>query len=158
MSKTQVNPIKTASVLSISPIDSDHDALKKIVYKSDLAGYTNTEWVLHTTPKLKSALPLLRCNQVGIVISERDLGPGSWKDVLAELHTFPNPPLLIVSSWIADEYLWAEALNLGAHDVLAKPFDAEEVSRVLAFGWERWKSRTGSLHNQRYPMDMLASA
>jgi len=42
-----------------------------------------------------------------------------------------RPPLLIVTSRLADERLWAEVLNLGAHDVLAKPFNAEEVVRVL---------------------------
>jgi CheY-like chemotaxis protein len=40
----------------------------------------------------------------------------------------PDPPMLIVTSRLADDYLWAEALNLGAYDVLAKPFDASEVS------------------------------
>jgi hypothetical protein len=31
----------------------------------------------------------------------------------------PDPPVLIVTSRLADEYLWAEALNPGAYDVLA---------------------------------------
>jgi hypothetical protein len=35
-----------------------------------------------------------------------------------------------VTSRLADERLWAEALNLGAWDVLAKPFDADEVIRI----------------------------
>ncbi len=55
----------------------------------------------------------------------------------------PDPPLLIVTSRLADEYLWAEALNLGAWDVLAKPFDREEVSRVLGFAWRHWQDRHG---------------
>jgi DNA-binding response OmpR family regulator len=32
---------------------------------------------------------------------------------------------------LADDYLWSEALNLGAYDVLAKPFDVEEVVRTV---------------------------
>jgi len=55
--------------------------------------------------------------------------------VLAETLKLPDPPLLIVASRLADEYLWAEALNPGAYDVLAKPFDAEEVIRVLRSAW-----------------------
>ena len=50
----------------------------------------------------------------------------------------PDPPVLIVTSRLADEYLWAEALNLGAYDVLAKPFDASEVIRVLYSAWRHW--------------------
>jgi FixJ family two-component response regulator len=49
--------------------------------------------------------------------------------------------MLIVTSRLADEHLWAEALNLGAYDVLAKPFDQEEVIRVLSSAWLRKRSR-----------------
>ena len=44
----------------------------------------------------------------------------------------PAPPLLIVISQLADEHLWAEALNLGVYDVLAKPLDDIEIVRVLS--------------------------
>ena len=43
--------------------------------------------------------------------------------------------LMIVTSRLADERLWAEALNLGAYDVLAKPFDRTEAMRVVAAAW-----------------------
>jgi DNA-binding response OmpR family regulator len=59
--------------------------------------------------------------------------------LLAEVSTLPDAPLLIVTSRLADEQLWAEALNLGAYDVLAKPFDTEEVIRVLSLAWLHWK-------------------
>lgn len=47
------------------------------------------------------------------------------------MHSMPSPPLLIVISRLADEHLWAEALNLGAYDVLAKPLNHTEIVRVL---------------------------
>jgi FixJ family two-component response regulator len=31
----------------------------------------------------------------------------------------------------ADERLWAEVLNLGGYDLLAKPLEGDEVSRVV---------------------------
>jgi DNA-binding response OmpR family regulator len=40
-------------------------------------------------------------------------------------------PVLVVTSNVADESLWAEVLNLGGYDVLAQPFDGEEVARVI---------------------------
>ena len=52
-------------------------------------------------------------------------------DWLEYLESLPNPPLLIVTSRLADERLWAEVLNLGAWDVLAKPFDDGEVLRTV---------------------------
>ena len=64
--------------------------------------------------------------------------------------SLPDPPVLIVTSRLADEYLWAEALNLGAYDVLVKPFDASEAVRVLDSAWRHWTDL--HFHNQvRHP-------
>jgi len=43
-----------------------------------------------------------------------------------------HPPQLVVASRTADDRLWAEVLNIGGYDVLAQPFDSDEVSRVIA--------------------------
>jgi DNA-binding response OmpR family regulator len=66
------------------------------------------------------------------------LAPGSWKDVLDQATILPDPPPLIVTSRLVDEHLWAEALNLGAFDVLAKPFDRTEAMRVVGAAWRAW--------------------
>jgi CheY-like chemotaxis protein len=59
--------------------------------------------------------------------------------------------MLIVASRTADEYLWAEALNLGAYDVLSKPYRPAEVVRVLSMAWLQWM-------NRRAPAAALAQA
>ena len=89
---------------------------------------------LNACPNLASALKALRKVRVPVVVCESDLQPGTWKEVLEELSTLPDPPFLIVTSRLADERLWAEALNLGAYDVLAKPFDGTEVTRIVSIG------------------------
>ena len=61
-----------------------------------------------------------------VVICEKSLPDGEWKDLLGKT------PRLIVTSHAADEALWAEVLNLGGYDVLAQPFDEQEVRRVVA--------------------------
>ena len=61
--------------------------------------------------------------------------------MLDHISLLPDPPLLIVTSRLADERLWAEALNLGAWDVLAKPFDADEVIRIVSIAWQHWQDR-----------------
>ncbi|HLK47457.1 MAG TPA: hypothetical protein VKT49_04945, partial [Bryobacteraceae bacterium] len=55
-----------------------------------------------------------------------------WKRALQDLRRLSRPPQLVVTSRLADELLWAEALNWGAYDVLAEPFDRDEVMRVVA--------------------------
>jgi DNA-binding response OmpR family regulator len=64
--------------------------------------------------------------------------------MLDHLTLLPDPPLLIVTSRLADERLWAEALNLGAWDVLAKPFDADEVIRIIGIACQHWEDRHGA--------------
>jgi DNA-binding response OmpR family regulator len=61
--------------------------------------------------------------------------------MLEHISRLPDAPLLIVTSRLADERLWAEALNLGAYDVLAKPFDTAEVVRVVSLAWQHWHTR-----------------
>src|SRR4051794_33029713 len=66
-----------------------------------------------------------------IVMTEHDLPDASWRDIHRFLETSPDPPLLLVSSTKADEQLWAEVLSVGGYDVLLKPFNATEVTRVM---------------------------
>jgi DNA-binding response OmpR family regulator len=58
--------------------------------------------------------------------------------VLDQVTILPDPPSFIVTSRLADERLWAEALNFGAFDVLAKPFDRAEALRVIGAAWRAW--------------------
>ena len=51
---------------------------------------------------------------------------------------------MIVTSRSADERLWVEALNLGAYDVLAKPFDRDEVLRSVSMAWLNWNRKFGA--------------
>jgi FixJ family two-component response regulator len=74
-----------------------------------------------------------------VVITERDLPPYSWKDLLEQLALMTNPPRLIVASNNADAQLWGEVLNLGAYDVLPKPFQSAELFPSVSSAWRAWK-------------------
>jgi DNA-binding NtrC family response regulator len=73
----------------------------------------------------------LHSRPVSVVLCEGDLPGGGWKPVLSTIQSLSGAPLLVVTSPCADTRLWAEVLNLGGYDVLAQPFDAEEVRRIL---------------------------
>jgi len=96
-------------------------------------------WKLCVADTLHSAVAQLRKTPVAVVITERILPQGDWKDVLARTRDLPRPPLLVVTARHADDYLWAEVLNWGGHDVLVQPLRESEVVRVLqhAFGIRR---------------------
>ena len=84
-------------------------------------------------------MDLLRCNPVRVVMTERDLPLGNWKDVLAAIQQLPQIPMLIVTARLADEYLWAEVLNLGGYDVLSQPFQVAELLWVFGNAWRMRK-------------------
>ena len=52
--------------------------------------------------------------------------------MLRDLRRLAQPPQLIVTSRTADDYLWAEVLNIGGYDVLPQPLERDEVERVVA--------------------------
>jgi hypothetical protein len=97
----------------------------------------------------REGLAYLRGNDTPVVICERDLADGNWKLVLNGFDGLPMPPNLIVTSRLADDELWAEVLNLGGYDVLAQPFDTEEVYRIVFLAWMSGKARPGMGRTQR---------
>ena len=124
---------ETVPLICISPVEEDQSALLRIVSRLETNGGPN--WRLHAVSSLTQALALLHTGDIPIVVCDRDLGSSTWKEVFQDLLRLPDPPLLIVSSQDADDRLWAEVLNLGAYDVLTKPFDAAEAIRVLDSAW-----------------------
>ena len=120
----------TPTVLSVSPLEEDHEFLQGIIHHST--------WNLLHARDLASGLALSQQHEVSVVLCERSLPPVTWIDVLDHMNTLPHPPSLIVTSRLADDQLWSVALNLGAWDVLAKPFDRNEVIHSLKSGWQRW--------------------
>jgi DNA-binding response OmpR family regulator len=61
--------------------------------------------------------------------------------VLQDLRKLPVPPQLVVTSRLADDHLWAEVLNIGGFDVLARPLDRDEVERVVASASRHFETR-----------------
>ena len=112
------------TILAVMPGAEDRVLLKNI-----FAGSDYRLRFLRSFPRKRTA-SRLEC--VGAVLTDVQLADNSsWKDVLHEMERISNPPPLIVASRLADEALWAEVLNLGGHDVLAKPFDRKEVVHAV---------------------------
>lgn len=134
-SKRKANPSKARGqslkfvILSISAATEDHGALGDIL--------NNSPWRIVTSGTCKQALSRLRRQHIPVVICESDLPDGTWRDVLNRINTLTHRPVLIVTSRVADDYLWAEVLNLGGYNVLAKPFRESEVKHVFASLWMR---------------------
>ena len=115
---------------------------------ASLEGILDSQWTVIAGSTIASALSALREIPIPIVIYDCDVSSGSWSEMLERISLLPDPPLFIVTSRLADERLWAEALNLGAWDVLAKPFEADEVIRIVSIARQHWQDRHG-VYNSR---------
>jgi DNA-binding response OmpR family regulator len=128
-----VQPERTVTVLEISPFESDHAALQRI--------FSHSNWKLHISRTCSEAIRLLKSKLIPVILCERDLPDGSWKDIVERTAQAANPPAVIVSSRLADDHLWSEVLNLGGYNVLSKPFNDSEVFRDVSLAWLHWKAR-----------------
>ena len=118
------------AVLAVSPAAEDQRTLKNLFHRMP--------WRLKKVATVSQGLRLALSETVAVVIRERELAGGNWRSLLNTIRDFARPPRLIVVSRCADESLWAEVLNLGGYDVLATPFDADEVRRVVSYAVDSW--------------------
>ena len=127
-----------ANPVTVLAVSSSHEALASLS-----AIFSHSRWRLFQARSCAEAISFLEAHPVPVVISEQNLSDATWRDLLAYVVLLPNPSHLIVASRCADDRLWAEALNLGAHDVLAMPFRAAEVSHSVSLAWRQWKEESG---------------
>ena len=137
----------TLTVLSVSPLRQDHLALEAILGHS--------KWKLLCGDDRVSALPLLENHDIAVVLCEADVQRRTWVDMVESFRDVPHPPSLIVTSRLADDRLWAEAINLGAWDVLAKPFSHIEVIRSVKSAWQHWHDQ---IQMSAMPMKVMSAA
>jgi len=124
---------------------ADRDFLTKIFDCLECPSAPNCKWEIRLAEGVESNLASLERGRIPIVFWDGDRMPGAWKELLERFARLSRPPLLIVTSRLADDRLWAEALNLGAYDVLAKPFEAAEVARSAERACLRWRERRSEI-------------
>ncbi len=123
------------SILSVSPEVDDRFFLRRVVVRLNAKLGLDSGLVIVSCSSLHSALCTLRRCPFDVVVCERYLQPGSWKNVMDQMAIRSEPPCVIVTSRLANAQLWYEALNWGAFDLISKPFDNDETMRVLTSAW-----------------------
>jgi DNA-binding response OmpR family regulator len=126
------HPPVNFTLLSISPDEDDRQSLQSIL---DSDG-----WTVQGARSVREATRLLAA-QPDLILCDRELPDGSWRDIFRMVSKLVHAPAIVVASRQADERFWAEVLNLGAFDLLLKPFEKSEVSRVLPMAWRHSLSR-----------------
>jgi CheY-like chemotaxis protein len=122
-----LGPDRQIPILSVSPNEGDHAALLQIL--------DELPFLLTTAHTCQEAAAYLKQEEFGIILCECNMPDGTWIEILNQVSGGGHDPLLIVTSRLADVSLWAEVLNLGGYDLIAKPFNHQEVRHVLTSAW-----------------------
>jgi len=130
---------QAATVVMVGFAEKDRDYLQRLLNGAEGALGADFRWAVQTKGSVAAALSALRRDPVGVMLCDRDEFPDEWKELLSHFAYLSAPPCLIVTSRLADDILWAEALNLGAYDVLALPFDRDEVVRTVTLAHSHWQ-------------------
>ncbi len=140
------NPSDEIVTLLASPEEDDRRFLAKT--------FAHPEWKTEWAKDCEETRRILERLRTGVIVCERDLPDGCWRDILNTVQLLPDPPNVVVASRHADEHLWAEVLNLGGYDVLVKPFDTSEVLRVIGMAFRQYVNRAKT----RKPVKSAASS
>lgn len=122
------SPARHRSVMILSPNERIRASL--------LAILAEDAWRVHQVANHVEAIALLERRNIPVAIVD-----GWWHEILEAAAAFHKHPSVIVTVPFADEMLWAEVLNLGGYDVLAQPFDVNEVTRIVNAGFRQSQAR-----------------
>jgi DNA-binding NtrC family response regulator len=86
---------------------------------------------VHHACTLAEAAVLLARTKARVLLAETQFRGGNWGDALGLLVQQPTRAVLVVAASHADDRLWAETINRGAFDLIARPFYGPEVCRIV---------------------------
>ena len=95
-------------------------------------------WSILIVGSSDAAVAALNEQPVPLVICDRDLPNEAWRDVLAKIAAQSQAVCVLLASCVLDDYLWHQVIRHHGYDVVAKPFQAEELRRAVTFAWS-WR-------------------
>lgn len=119
-----------AAVVAITPYPEEAAALNALLTAHRYAVREARSW--------EQARLILKREAVAVLLVESELDGAGWKEILRETMSLPNPPQVIVMSRCPDETLWVEVLTMGGYDLLAKPFEPDQVLWEVNFANRCW--------------------
>lgn len=69
--------------------------------------------------------------RIHVVLTEEQLPDGDWRYVLTRISETMTGTQVIVCARLGDTQLWCEVIQNGAYDLLAEPYDQNEVRRIV---------------------------
>jgi hypothetical protein len=86
---------------------------------------------------------ILKLRSIPLVICDEEV-PEGWRTIIERIVFLPQSTCVLLASRFCDEALRREARRCHAYDVIAKPFNWEEVTDRVFFAWAWYTSCCGS--------------
>ena len=97
--------------------------------------------VFHAPSRAHARRRLHGMNPAPLIFTDTHLPDGTWADILALAAKASLPVNVIVVSGAVNTRLYVEAIESGAFDFVAPPFDADEVAYVTRCAWDNARAR-----------------
>jgi CheY-like chemotaxis protein len=110
----------------------------------------NYGWTVSIVGSSDAALAALNEQPTPLVICDRDLPGEGWREVLARIAAEPQAVCVLLASSVVDDYLWRQVIRHHGYDVVAKPFQPEELRRAVTFAWS-WRGWAYQHHTEVLP-------
>ena len=114
----------STGVLFVSPHGEDAKAIARMLGSLSVP--------IEHVADMAHAREKIRKREYQVILTEANLPDGTWLDVLNLARRISPNCEVIVTDASADARFWAEALNMGAYDLIAQPFATAEVQRILS--------------------------
>jgi DNA-binding NtrC family response regulator len=121
-------------VLFVSPHREDATVLSRMLSSLPVP--------LEHVADVQRARVAIQADSHQVILTEATLPDGTWRDILDIVRVVKPAPAVIVTDASADARFWAEALNLGAYDLIAQPFATAEVRRILSYACSRLSDKS----------------
>ena len=121
---------ETIRLTVITENPDDAETLREIAF--------HCNWRISIVDSSSAAIASLDDQPTPLVICDRDLSGEPWRDVLAKIAALPQAVCVLLASRVVDDYLWHQVIRHHGYDVVAKPFQHEQLRRAVTFAWS-WR-------------------
>jgi DNA-binding NtrC family response regulator len=132
-------------LLAVIPEDMQFEFLRSTV--------EDVGWEIFRANSITDGLSTLVNHKINTIVTGCDLEDGSWLEMINALQPCRNAPRVLVASSHADNRLWLDVLEHGGYDLLAVPFDRNEIVRLASSAYLSWEKNIRGLSSAYFPID-----
>lgn len=100
-------------------------------------------WEVCWASSCDEAIDALELRPIPLVICDEE-APEGWRTIVQRIAFLPQSTCVLLASRFCDETLKREARRYHAYDVIARPFNWEEVADRVLFAWSWYTSGCAS--------------